>query len=145
MMEAEILAVLTGLEAISSLEIRVGRRVANRISIYLDNLEGQRMIDSIMGEPVDSSALLESLAINCPRIRQYVRMIKVEADKFQSVTFLWTRAHTRSNSYIAKGNKCADELAKEGLSIALNEDQYRSSFNKPQVFYSKHNTYKQRF
>ena len=144
MMEAEILAVLTGLEAISSLEIRVGRRVANRISIYLDNLEGQRMIESIMGEPV-GSALLESLAINCPRIRQYVRMIKVEADKFQSVTFLWTRAHTRSNSYIAKGNKCADELAKEGLSIALNEDQYRSSFNKPQVFYSKHNTYKQRF
>ena len=122
MMEAEILAVLTGLEAISSHEIRVGKRVANKISIYLDNLEGQRMIASITGEPV-GSALLESLAINCPRIRLYVRMIRAEADKFQSVTFLWTRAHTRSNSYIARGNECADELAKEGLSIALNEDQ----------------------
>ena len=75
MMEAEILAVLTGLEAISSHEIRVGKRVANKISIYLDNLEGQRMIASITGEPV-GSALLESLAKNCPRIRLYVRMTK---------------------------------------------------------------------
>ena len=33
-----------------------------------------------------------------------------------------TRAHSRSNSYIAKGNAMADELAKDGLSIALSDD-----------------------
>ena len=74
-----------------------------------------------MAEPM-GSALLESLSINSPRIRQYVRMIRAEADKYQSVTFLWTRAHSRSNSYIAKGNEKADELAKDGLCIALSED-----------------------
>ena len=88
--------------------------MANKIAIYLDNLEGQRLVASIMAEPM-GSALLESLSINSPRIRQYVRMIR-------AVTFLWTRAHSRSNSYIAKGNAMADELAKDGLSIALSED-----------------------
>ena len=121
MMEAEILAVLAGFEAVSSLENRIGRMVANKIAIYLDNLEGQRLVASIMAEPM-GSALLESLSINSPRIRQYVRMIRAEADKYQSVTFLWTKAHSRSNSYIAKGNEKADELAKDGLCVALSED-----------------------
>ena len=121
MMEAEILAVLSGFEAVSNLENRIGRRVANKIAIYLDNLEGQQLIASIMAEPM-GSALLESLSINSTRVRHYLRKIREEADKYQSVTFLWTRAHSRSNSYIAKGNAMADELAKDGLSIALSED-----------------------
>ena len=87
----------------------------------MDNLEGQQLIASIMAEPM-GSALLESLSINTPRVRHYVRKIREEANKYQSVTFLWTRAHSRSNSYIAKGNAMADELAKDGLSIALSED-----------------------
>ena len=62
------------------------------------------------------------MSIHSPRIRHYVRMIRAEADKYQSVTFLWTMAHSRSNSYIAKGNEKADELAKDGLCIALSED-----------------------
>ena len=121
MMEAEILAVLEGLKAISSLENRIGRRVANKIAIYIDNLEGQRLIASIMAEPM-GSALLESMSMNSPRVRHYVRTIREEADKYQSVTFLWTRAHTRSNSYIAQGNAKADKLAKDGLCIALSDD-----------------------
>ena len=72
------------------------------------------MITSIMAEPM-GSALLESLSINSPRIRHYVGTIRAEADKYQSVTFLWTRAHSRSNSYIAKGNEKADEFVKKGL------------------------------
>ena len=120
MMEAEILAVLEGFKAISSLEDRIGRRVANKIAIYIDNLEGQRLIASIMAEPM-GSALLESMSMNSPRVRHYVRTIREEADKYQSVTFLWTHAHTRSSSYIAQGNAKADKLTKDGLCIALNK------------------------
>ena len=121
MMEAEILAVLEGFKAIASLEDRIGRRVANKIAIYIDNLEGQRLIASIMAEPL-GSPLLESMSMNTPRIRHYVRSIREEANKYQSVTFSWTRAHTKSNSYIALGNSKADKLAKDGLCIALSDD-----------------------
>ena len=122
MMEAEILAVWEGFKAVSRLEIRNGgRKVANKIAVYIDNLQGQRLIAAIMKE-TDGSSLLESLAINHPRIRQYVRSIKEEVSKYTSVTFSWTRSHTTSNSFIALGNKEADKLAKEGLSVALNND-----------------------
>jgi len=70
----------------------------------------------------DGSSLLESLALNHPRIRQYVRSIKEEVNKYTSVTFSWTRSHTTSNSFIALGNKEADKLAKEGLAVALDND-----------------------
>ena len=122
MMEAEILAVWEGFKAVSRLEIRNGgRKVANKIAVYIDNLQGQRLIAAIMKE-TDGSSLLESLAINHPRIRQYVRSIKEEASKYTSVTFSWTRSHTTSNSFIALGNKEADKLAKEGLAVALDND-----------------------
>ena len=121
MMEAEIIAVLEGFKAIARLEDRTGRRVANKIAIYIDNLEGQRLIAAIMAEPL-GSPLLESMSLNLPRIRQYVRSIREEANRFHSVTFSWTRAHTKSNSYIALGNSKADELAKKGLCVALNND-----------------------
>ena len=122
MMEAEILAVWEGFKAVSRLEIKNGgRKVANKIAVYIDNLQGQRLIAAIMKE-TDGSSLLESLAINHPRIRQYVRSIKEEVSKYTSVTFSWTRSHTTSNSFIALGNKEADKLAKEGLSVALNND-----------------------
>ena len=122
MMEAEIIAVLEGFKAVARLEIRNGgRKVANKLAIYIDNLQGQRLIAAIMKEP-NGSSLLESLSINHPRIREYVRSIKEEASKYTSVTFSWTRSHTTSNSFIALGNKEADKLAKEGLSVALNND-----------------------
>ena len=122
MMEAELLAVWEGFKAIARLEIRNGgRKVANKLAIYIDNLQGQRLIATIMKEP-DGSPLLESLSTNSPRIREYVRSIKEEASKYTSVTFSWTRSHTTSNSFIALGNKEADKLAKEGLSVALNND-----------------------
>ena len=121
MMEAEIIAVLEGFKAIARLEDRIGRRVANKIAIYIDNLEGQRLIAAIMAEPL-GSPLLDSMSMNLPRIRHYVRSIREEADKYHSVTFSWTRAHTTSNSFIALGNSKADELAKEGLSVALSND-----------------------
>ena len=122
MMEAEILAVWEGFKAVARLEIRNGgRKVANKLAIYIDNLQGQRLIAAIMKEP-NGSSLLESLSINLPRIREYVRSIKEEASKYTSVTFSWTRSHTTSNSFIALGNKEADKLAKEGLSVALNND-----------------------
>ena len=122
MMEAEILAVWEGFKAVSRLEIRNGgRKVANKIAVYIDNLQGQRLIAAIMKE-TDGSSLLESLAINHPRIRQYVRSIKEEVSKYTSVTFSWTRSHTTSNSFIALGNKEADKLAKEGLAVALDND-----------------------
>ena len=122
MMEAELIAVLEGFKAVARLEIRNGgRKVANKLAIYIDNLEGQRLIAAIMKEP-NGSSLLESLSINLPRIREYVRSIKEEASKYTSVTFSWTRSHTTSNSFIALGNKEADKLAKEGLSVALNND-----------------------
>ena len=122
MMEAELLAVWEGFKAIARLEIRNGgRKVANKLAIYIDNLQGQRLIAAIMKEP-NGSSLLESLSINLPRIREYVRSIKEEASKYTSVTFSWTRSHTTSNSFIALGNKEADKLAKEGLSVALNND-----------------------
>jgi len=122
MMEAEILAVWEGFKAVSRLEIKNGgRKVANKIAVYIDNLQGQRLIAAIMKE-TDGSSLLESLAINHPRIRQYVRSIKEEASKYTSVTFSWTRSHTTSNSFIALGNKEADKLAKEGLAVALDND-----------------------
>ena len=124
MMEAEIIAVLEGFKAVARLEIRNGgRKVANKLAIYMyiDNLEGQRLIAAIMKEPRGSS-LLESLSLNLPRIREYVRSIREEASKVTSVTFSWTRAHTTSNSFIALGNSEADKLAKEGLSVALNND-----------------------
>ena len=117
----EIIAVLEGFKAIARLEDRNGRKVANKLAIYIDNLEGQRLIAAIMKEPRGSS-LLESMSLNLPRIRQYVRSIREEASKFTSVTFSWTRAHTTSNSFIALGNSKADELAKEGLSVALSND-----------------------
>ena len=105
MMEAEILAVWEGFKAVSRLEIKNGgRKVANKIAVYIDNLQGQRLIAAIMKE-TDGSSLLESLAINHPRIRQYVRSIKEEVSKYTSVTFSWTRSHTTSNSFIALGNK----------------------------------------
>ena len=122
MMEAEIIAVLEGFKAVARLEIRNGgRKVANKLAIYIDNLQGQRLIAAIMKES-DGSSLLESLSINLPRIREYVRSIQEEASKYTSVTFSWTRAHTTSNSFVALGNKEADKLAKEGLSVALNND-----------------------
>ena len=122
MMEAEILAVWEGFKAVSRLEIKNGgRKAANKIAVYIDNLQGQRLIAAIMKE-TDGSSLLESLAINHPRIRQYVRSIKEEASKYTSVTFSWTRSHTTSNSFIALGNKEADKLAKEGLAVALDND-----------------------
>ena len=122
MMEAEIIAVLEGFKAVARLEIRNGgRKVANKLALYIDNLQGQRLIAAIMKEP-NGSSLLESLSINLPRIREYVRSIKEEASKYTSVTFSWTRSHTTSNSFIALGNKEADKLAKEGLSVALNND-----------------------
>ena len=122
MMEAEIIAVLEGFKAVARLEIRNGgRKVANKLAIYIDNLEGQRLIAAIMKEPRGSS-LLESLSLNLPRIREYVRSIREEASKFTSVTFSWTRAHTKSNSYIALGNSKADKLAKDGLCVALSND-----------------------
>ena len=122
MMEAEILAVWEGFKAVSRMEIRNGgRKVANKIAVYIDNLQGQRLIAAIMKE-TDGSSLLESLAINHPRIRQYVRSIKEEVSKYTSVTFSWTRSHTTSNSFIALGNKEADKLAKEGLAVALDND-----------------------
>ncbi|MDE5072876.1 MAG: hypothetical protein O4806_13875, partial [Trichodesmium sp. St5_bin8] len=68
------------------------------------------------------SPLLESMSLNLPRIRQYMRSIQEEAEKYQSVTFSWTSAHTRSNSYIALGNSKADKLAKDGLCVALSND-----------------------
>ena len=122
MMEAKILAVWEGFKAVSRLEIRNGgRKVANKLAIYIDNLQGQRLIAAIMKEP-NGSSLLESLSINLPRIREYVRSIKEEASKYTSVTFSWTRSHTTSNSFIALGNKEADKLAKEGLAVALDND-----------------------
>ena len=122
MMEAEILAVWEGFKAVSRLEIKNGgRKVANKIAVYIDNLQGQRLIAAIMKEP-NGSSLLESLSINHPRIREYVRSIKEEASKYTSVTFSWTRSHTTSNSFIALGNKEADKLAKEGLAVALDND-----------------------
>ena len=122
MMEAEILAVWEGFKAVSRLEIKNGgRKVANKIAVYIDNLQGQRLIAAIMKE-TDGSSLLESLAINHPRIRQYVRSIKEEVSKYTSVTFSWTRSHTTSNSFIALGNKEADKLAKQGLAVALAND-----------------------
>ena len=122
MMEAEIIAVLEGFKAVARLEIRNGgRKVANKLAIYIDNLEGQCLIAAIMKEPRGSS-LLESLSLNLPRIREYVRSIREEASKYISVTFSWTRAHTTSNSFIALGNSEADKLAKEGLSVALSND-----------------------
>ena len=122
MMEAELIAVLEGFKAVARLEIRNGgRKVATKLAIYIDNLEGQRLIAAIMKEPRGSS-LLESLSLNLPRIREYVRSIREEASKYTSVTFSWTRAHTTSNSFIALGNSEADKLAKEGLSVALNND-----------------------
>ena len=121
MMEAEIIAVLEGFKAIARLEDRTGRRVANKLAIYIDNLEGQRLIAAIMAEPLGSS-LLDSMSMNLPRIRQYVRSIREEANKYHSVTFSWTRAHTKSNSYIALGNSKADKLAKDGLCVALSND-----------------------
>ena len=52
MMEAEIIAVLEGFKAVARLEIRNGgRKVANKLAIYIDNLEGQRLIAAIMKEP----------------------------------------------------------------------------------------------
>ena len=123
-MEAKILAVWEGFKAVSRLEIRNGgRKVANKLAIYIDNLEGQRLIAAIMKEPRGSS-LLESLSLNLPRIREYVRSIREEASKYTSVTFSWTRAHTTSNSFITLGNSEADKLAKEGLSVALSNDYY---------------------
>ena len=122
MMEAEILAVWEGFKAVSRLEIKNGgRKVANKIAVYIDNLQGQRLIAAIMKE-TDGSSLLESLSTNSPRIREYVRSIKEEASKYTSVTFSWTRSHTTSNSFIALGNKEADKLAKEGLAVALDND-----------------------
>ena len=122
MMEAEIIAVWEGFKAVARLEIRNGgRKVANKLAIYIDNLQGQHLIAAIMKEP-NGSSLLESLAINLPRIREYVRSIKEEASKYTSVTFSWTCTHTTSNSFIALGNSEADKLAKEGLSVALNND-----------------------
>ena len=97
MMEAELIAVLEGFRAIARLEIRNGgRKFANKLAIYIDNLEGQRLIAAIMKEPRGSS-LLESLSLNLPRIREYVRSIREEASKYTSVTFSWTRAvaHTQ--------------------------------------------------
>ena len=79
------------------------------------------LIASIVKE-IDGSSLLESLAINHSRIRQYVRNIKEEVSKYTSVTFSWTRSHTTSNSFIALGNKEADKLAKQGLAVALAND-----------------------
>ena len=120
--QAEILAVWEGFKAVSRLEFRNGgRKVANKLAVYIDNLQGQRLIASIMKE-TDGSSLLESLAINHPRIRQYVRSIKEEVSKYTSVTFSWTRSHTTSNSFIALGNKEADKLAKQGLAVALAND-----------------------
>ena len=120
--QAEILAVWEGFKAVSRLEFRNGgRKIANKLAVYIDNLQGQRLIASIMKE-TDGSSLLESLAINHPRIRQYVRSIKEEVSKYTSVTFSWTRSHTTSNSFIALGNKEADKLAKEGLAVALDND-----------------------
>ena len=78
-------------------------------------------IASVVKE-IDGSSLLESLAINHFRIRQYVRNIKEEVSKYTSVTFSWTRSHTTSNSFIALGNKEADKLAKQGLAAALAND-----------------------
>ena len=122
MMEAEILAVWEGFKAVSRLEFRNGgRKIANKLAVYIDNLQGQRLIAAIMKEPRGSS-LLESLSLNLPRIREYVRSIREEASKYTSVTFSWTRAHTTSNSFIALGNSEADKLAKEGLSVALSND-----------------------
>ena len=122
MMEAELIAVLEGFKAVARLEIRNGgRKVATKLAIYIDNLEGQRLIAAIMKEPRGSS-LLESLSLNLPRIREYVRSIREEASKYTSVTFSWTRSHTTSNSFIALGNKEADKLAKEGLAVALDND-----------------------
>ena len=122
MMEAEILAVWEGFKAVSRLEIRNGgRKVANKLAVYIDNLQGQRLIASIMKE-IDGSSLLASLAMNHSRIRQYVRDIKEEVSKYTSVTFSWTRSHTTSNSFIALGNKEADKLAKQGLAVALAND-----------------------
>ena len=69
MMEAEIIAVLEGFKAIARLEDRTGRKVANKIAIYIDNLEGQRLIAAIMAEPL-GSPLLESMSLNLPRITQ---------------------------------------------------------------------------
>ena len=52
MMEAEIIAVLEGFKAVARLEIRNGgRKVANKLAIYIDNLEGQRLIAAILKEP----------------------------------------------------------------------------------------------
>ena len=122
MMEAEILAVWEGFKAVSRLELRNGgRKIANKLAVYIDNLQGQRLIASVMKE-TDGSSLLESLTISHPRIRQYVRSIKEEVSKYSSVTFSWTRSHTTSNSFIALGNKEADKLAKEGLAVALDND-----------------------
>ena len=120
--QAEILAVWEGFKAVSRLELRNGgRKIANKLAVYIDNLQGQRLIASVMKE-TDGSSLLESLTINHPRIRQYVRSIKEEVSKYTSVTFSWTRSHTTSNSFIALGNKEADKLAKEGLAVALDND-----------------------
>ena len=122
MMEAEILAVWEGFKAVSRLELRNGgRKIANKLAVYIDNLQGQRLIASVMKE-TDGSSLLESLTISHPRIRQAVRSIKEEVSKYSSVTFSWTRSHTTSNSFIALGNKEADKLAKQGLAIALDID-----------------------
>ena len=122
MMEAELIAVLEGFKAVARLEIRNGgRKVATKLAIYIDNLEGQRLIAAIMKEPRGSS-LLESLSLNLPRIREYVRSIREEASKYTSVTFSWTRSHTTSNSFIVLRNKEADKLAKEGLAVALDND-----------------------
>ena len=117
--QAEILAVWEGFKAVSRLELRNGgRKIANKLAVYIDNLQAQRLIASIMKE-TDGSSLLESLAINHPRIRQYVKSIKEEVSKYTSVTF---SSHTTSNSFIALGNKEADKLAKQGLAVALDND-----------------------
>ena len=120
--QAEILAVLEGFKAVSKLEFRNGgRKIANKLAVYIDNLQAQHLIASIVKE-IDGSSLLASLAMNHSRIRQYVRDIKEEVSKYTSVTFSWTRSHTTSNSFIALGNKEADKLAKQGLAVALAND-----------------------
>ena len=120
--QAEILAVLEGFKAISKLEFRNGgRKIANKLAVYIDNLQAQHLIASVVKE-IDGSSLLESVAMNHSRIRQYVRDIKEEVNKYTSVTFSWTRSHTTSNSFIALGNKEADKLAKQGLAAALAND-----------------------
>ena len=117
-----IYAVLEGFKAVSKLEFRNGgRKIANKLAVYIDNLQAQHLIASIVKE-IDGSSLLASLAMNHSRIRQYVRDIKEEVSKYTSVTFSWTRSHTTSNSFIALGNKEADKLAKQGLAVALAND-----------------------